>query len=154
VYTSISRSARKAEFQQDGNNVFMEVLDVLLGNFENPRHLDLAVLIHDAISKTHSFHHLFGEISTKVTAFFQEEEHLARAARDSESLLTDSVGYEIDTGLHSKLDVENDASLKVHILEEALENGSALLIDTVEPLLQRASFGEYQIAVNESETPP
>jgi len=132
----------------------MEVLDILVRNFENPPHLNFAVLVHDEISKTHSLHHLFGEISTEVTACFQEVEHLAGAARNPESLLADSVGYEIDTGLHSKLDVENDASLKVHILEEALENGIALLIDTVEPLLQQAGFGEYQIAVNESETPP
>ena len=112
-------------------------------NFENPRHLDLAVLMHDEISKTHSLHHLFGEISTKVTAFFQEVEHLAGAARDPESFLTDNVGGEIDTALHSKLNVENDAFLAVQILEEALESGIALLIYTVELLLQGASFGEY-----------
>lgn len=132
----------------------MEVLDVLLRNFENPCHLDLAILMHDEISKTHSLHHLFGEISTKVTAFFQEEEHLARAARDPESLLTDDVCGEIDTALHSKLNVENDAFLTVQVLEEALESGIALLMDTVELLLQQASFGKYEIAVNQSETPP
>ena len=132
----------------------MEVLDVLLRNFENPRHLDLAVLMHDEISKTHSLHHLFGEIFTKVTAFFQEVEHLAGAARDPESFLTDNVGGEIDTALHSKLNVENDAFLAVQILEEALESGIAPLIDTVELLLQQASFGEYEITVNQSETPP
>ncbi len=121
----------------------MEVLDVLLGNFEDAPHLDLAVLMHDEISKTHSLHHFLGEISIKVTAFFQEVEHLARAARDPESFLTDNVGGEIYTALHSKLNVENDALLTVHVLEEALESGIALLIYTVELLLQGASFGEY-----------
>jgi hypothetical protein len=133
----------QAEPLQDGNKVFMKVLDVLLRNFENPRHLDLAVLMHDKISKAHSLDHLFGEISPKVTAFFQEVEHLAGAARDPESFLTDNVGGEIDTTLHSKLHVENDAFLTINVFEKALESGIALLMDTVELLLQQASFGEY-----------
>jgi hypothetical protein len=148
------RSAWEVEFSQDGDEVFTEVLDVLLRNFEDPPHLDLAVLMHDEISEAHSFHHFFGEISVQVTAFFQQIEHLARAARDPESFLTDNVGGDIDTALHSKLYVENDALLTVHVLEEALESGIALLMDTVELLLQGAGFGEYEIAVNQSETPP
>jgi len=121
----------------------MEVLDVVLRNFENPRHLDLRVLMHDEISKTHSLHHFFGESSIKVAAFFQEIEHLARAARDPESFLTDNMGGEIDAGLHCELNVENDALLTVHVLEEALKGGITLLIDTAKLLLQGASFGEY-----------
>jgi hypothetical protein len=89
----------------------------------------------------------------QVAAFFHEVERLARAARDPESFLTDNVGGDIDTALHSHLNVEEEDLLAVHIIEEALEGGTALLMDTVEMLLQGAGFGEYEIAVNRSETP-